>query len=40
MAPAFEGHVTMSAQRNVESRVAPEHVDSYVAQARATAGLR
>ena len=40
MAPAFEGHVTMSQQQNVESRVAPEHVDSYVAQARATAGLR
>ena len=40
MAPAFEGHVTMSDQRSVERTVAPEHVDSYVAQARVTAGLR
>jgi pimeloyl-ACP methyl ester carboxylesterase len=40
IAPAFEGHVTMAEQRDVESRVAPEHLESYVAQARATAGLR
>ncbi len=39
--PAFAGHAT-SAQRMLESgtRVKPEHVESYVAQARAIAGLR
>jgi len=40
IAPAFEGHVTMSDQRSVERAIPPEHVDSYVAQARLTAGLR
>lgn len=40
LAPAFEGHVTMSTQQDVERTVAPEHIDSYVAEARATAGLR
>ncbi len=40
LAPAFEGHVTMSDQGNVERTVAPEHIESYVAEARATAGLR
>jgi 3-oxoadipate enol-lactonase len=38
--PAFEGHVTMTSQQNVERSVKPEHVESYVAEARATAGLR
>lgn len=40
MAPAFAGHVTMSDTQAVERVVAPEHIDSYVAEARATAGLR
>lgn len=40
MAPAFEGHVTMSDQRAAERSVRPEHIESYVAEARATAGLR
>lgn len=39
--PAFEGHTT-SAQQMLESGVTvpPEHVESYVAQTRATASLR
>lgn len=40
MKPAFEGHVTMSDQRAVERVVPPEQIESYVAEARATAGLR
>ncbi len=40
LAPAFEGHVTMSDQGGVERTVKPEHIESYVAEARATAGLR
>lgn len=39
VAPAFEGHATVSSAPETR-RVAPEHVDSYVAQARATASLR
>ena len=35
---AFEGHVTVTA--GAAREVAPEHVDSYVAQSRAVAGLR
>jgi pimeloyl-ACP methyl ester carboxylesterase len=39
--PAFEGHVTVtSGAPTAVSTVKPEHLDSYVAQARATAGLR
>lgn len=39
--PAFEGHVTLTAEQADETyrRVKPEHRDSYVAQYRATAGL-
>lgn len=40
MAPAFAGHVTMSDSEAPQRTVRPEHVDSYVAEARATAGLR
>lgn len=40
MAPAFAGHVTVSGQPEQGASVKPEHVDSYVAEARATAGLR
>jgi 3-oxoadipate enol-lactonase len=40
MKPAFAGHVTMSDQGAPERTVKPEHLDSYVAEARATAGLR
>lgn len=40
MKPAFAGHVTMSTQQNVERTVPPEHLESYIAEARATAGLR
>ncbi|MDA0352207.1 MAG: alpha/beta hydrolase [Chloroflexi bacterium] len=36
--PAFEGHATVSAA--APPAIAPEHLDSYVAQARATASLR
>lgn len=39
LAPAFEGHATVSAAPSWP-QVAPEHIDSYVAQARATASLR
>ncbi|MBT5774870.1 MAG: alpha/beta hydrolase [Dehalococcoidia bacterium] len=39
--PAFEGHSTVtSGAPTAVSTVKPEHLDSYVAQARATAGLR
>ena len=39
--PAFEGHATVtSGAPTAVSTVKPEHLDSYVAQARATAGLR
>jgi 3-oxoadipate enol-lactonase len=39
--PAFEGHTTVtSGAPAAVSKVRPEHLDSYVAQARATAGLR
>ncbi len=39
--PAFEGHATVtSGAATATSTVKPEHLDSYVAQARATAGLR
>ncbi len=37
--PAFEGHATVE-QTAAGSGVKPEHVDSYVAESRATAGLR
>jgi len=40
MAAAFAGHVTVNEQPQLGDRVKPEHVDSYVAEARATAGLR
>jgi 3-oxoadipate enol-lactonase len=40
MKPAFEGHVTMSDPNQAERAVKPEHIESYVAEARATAGLR
>jgi 3-oxoadipate enol-lactonase len=40
MTPAFAGHVTMSDSDAPQRTVRPEHVDSYVAEARATAGLR
>lgn len=39
LAPAFEGHATVT-RAPAQSSVAPEHVDSYVAQARVTASLR
>lgn len=39
LAPAFSGHETVSSAPKWPT-VAPEHVDSYVAQARATASLR
>ena len=39
LAPAFEGHATASAATQVP-QVKPEHMDSYVAQSRAVAGLR
>lgn len=38
LAPAFEGHATVSAAS--VPAVKPEHVESYVAQSRATASLR
>lgn len=38
LAPAFAGHVTVSDGGTRE--VAPEHLESYVAQSRAVAGLR
>jgi len=39
--PAFAGHATVtSGASTATSSVKPEHLDSYVAQARATAGLR
>jgi 3-oxoadipate enol-lactonase len=38
LVPAFEGHVTV--KDAVERQVAPEHLDSYVAQSRAVAALR
>lgn len=39
--PAFAGHTTSAQARQQEgSRVRPEHLDSYVASARAAAGLR
>lgn len=40
MAPAFEGHATVVATPAAVPQVKPEHVDSYVAQSRAVAGLR
>jgi pimeloyl-ACP methyl ester carboxylesterase len=40
MAAAFEGHVTVGDQPEQGSNVAPEHIESYVTEARATAGLR
>jgi len=39
LAPAFAGHATVSSAPSARA-VAPAHVDSYVAQARATASLR
>jgi pimeloyl-ACP methyl ester carboxylesterase len=39
LAPAFEGHATVSSAPPA-SAIPAEHVDSYVAQARATASLR
>ncbi len=39
LAPAFEGHETVSSAPRWPE-VVPEHVDSYIAQARATASLR
>jgi len=39
LAPAFEGHATVSSAGGGPA-VAAEHLDSYVAQARATASLR
>ena len=38
--PAFEGHATVSANTEGGAAVAAEHVESFVAQARATASLR
>ncbi len=40
LAPAFAGHVTVSDTPPAQASVKPEHVDSYVAEARATASLR
>jgi len=37
LAPAFEGHATVS---STQVRVRPEHLESYVAQARTVAALR
>jgi len=39
VAPAFSGHQTVTAER-AGPTVRPEHLDSYVAETRATAGLR
>ena len=39
LAPAFEGHATISNTPQTRE-IPPEHLDSYVAQARATASLR
>lgn len=39
LAPAFEGHATVSTAAQVP-KVKPEHVESYVAQSRTVAGLR
>jgi 3-oxoadipate enol-lactonase len=39
MKPAFSGHQTMSATPEIP-KVAPEHLDSYVAECRTVAGLR
>lgn len=39
LAPAFEGHATVSAAASMP-KVKPEHMESYVAQSRATAALR
>ena len=39
LAPAFEGHVTVS-DEGTRRAVAPEHLDSYVAQSRTVAALR
>jgi 3-oxoadipate enol-lactonase len=38
LAPAFEGHVTVN--EGSQRQVAPQHLDSYVAQSRAVAALR
>ena len=41
LTPAFAGHATVTSGATAESpAVKPEHLDSYVAQSRATAGLR
>lgn len=40
MAPAFEGHATVGATPAATPQVKPEHIESYVAQSRAVAGLR
>lgn len=39
-APAFEGHATVSANTEQGAAMKPEHVESFVTQARATASLR
>ena len=39
-APAFAGHATVSSEASPQRSVAEAHLDSYVAQSRATAGLR
>ncbi len=38
--PAFEGHATVSANTEEGAAMKPEHVESFVAQARSTASLR
>lgn len=39
-APAFAGHTTVSSEQAPQRTVDPQHLDSYVAQSRATAALR
>ena len=39
-APAFAGHATVTSEASPQRQVPPEHVDSFVAQSRATASLR
>ncbi len=39
-APAFAGHATVTSEASPQRQVPPEHVESFVAQSRATASLR